>query len=111
DTPDRMDVPSTGDCAPGVWSALASPSVGAGANSLERVAVVAPNDVWAVGGYFADSLGAMRTLTLHWNGSDWTQVASPNVGSDSNALHGITVVSANNIWAVGEYLTGTPSAT
>ena len=44
----------------------------------------------------------------HWNGTSWSVVKSPNVGSDSdgNVLSGVAAVSASNIWAVGSYSKG-----
>src|SRR5207253_7329855 len=62
------------------------------------------NDVWAVGYYYTGPGGVWRTLTLHWNGSAWSQVASPNVGSSDNSLNGVTG-SGNDVWAVGYYAT------
>ncbi len=96
-------------CVPGVWSIIPSPNQ-MGANILTGVASVSANDVWAVGGYFVDTVGVTQTLILHWNGSEWAQVASPNIGTDSNTLHDVTALSANDIWAVGEYFAGSPSA-
>lgn len=37
------------------------------------------------------------------NCSGWNIVASPNLGSNSNALNGVAAISANNVWAVGSY--------
>ena len=34
---------------------------------------------------------------------NWTVVSSPNSGSSFNELNGVAVVSANDIWAVGDY--------
>ncbi len=54
-----------------------------------------------------------RTLILHWNGQAWSQVISPNLGTDSNYLLGIVAPAANDIWAVGSYNSapGAPRAT
>ena len=65
---------------------------------LFDVAVVAPDDVWAVGSVgFYDA----ETLILHWDGSDWTQVASPSPASYRNRLNAISVLDADDIWAAG----------
>src|SRR5437764_621866 len=37
----------------------------------------------------------------------WSVVSSPNVGTSSNVLNGVAVVSANDVWAVGYYSGGT----
>src|SRR5262249_42244058 len=57
------------------------------------------NDVWAVGAYNAAGQ-ILRTLTLHWNGSAWSQAPSPNAGTSENSLWGATG-SGNDVWAVG----------
>ena len=45
--------------------------------SLEDVVSTSANDIWAVGSM--DSLeGGFWTLTVHWNGTEWIQVPSPN---------------------------------
>ncbi|HUS14661.1 MAG TPA: S-layer homology domain-containing protein [Chloroflexia bacterium] len=82
------------------WTAIPSPSVAGNSNWLYGVAAVAANDVWAVG-YYGMSSGDSRTLILHWNGAQWSIVASPNVGSFENELYAVTALSANDIWAVG----------
>jgi len=57
------------------------------------------NDVWAVGAYNVAG-GLLRTLTLHWNGSAWSQAPSPNAGTSQNGLWAATG-SGNDVWAVG----------
>jgi hypothetical protein len=63
---------------------------------LNAIEAVSADDIWAVGTANA------QTLIVHWNGSGWSRVPSPNVGS-RNILHGLAVVSANDVWAVGYY--------
>lgn len=46
---------------------------------------------------------AAHTLYQPDCGPDWTVVPSPNVGTSYNSLHGVTAVSANDVWAVGSY--------
>jgi hypothetical protein len=65
---------------------------------LMAVAVVGPDDVWAVG---SEGIYDHTTLILHWDGTEWTRVESPNPASYSNRLEAISVVAANNIWAAG----------
>ncbi|HMA32851.1 MAG TPA: S-layer homology domain-containing protein [Chloroflexia bacterium] len=87
------------------WAIVTSANHGTLTNVLTSVAVVASNDVWAVGSY--------TTLTLieHWNGSSWTVVPSPNVGSGANYLQRVAVVGSNDVWAVGYYWTGSTFVT
>jgi hypothetical protein len=83
------------------WKVVPSPNVGAGNNELEGIAVVSAKNVWAVGDYFDLDASLSRTLVLHWNGSSWKRVKSPNVGAVPNELRAVTAVSATNVWAVG----------
>jgi hypothetical protein len=86
----------------GTWSVVPSPNVGQGGNDLFGVAAVSASDVWAVGHYTVCCYST-RTLIEHWSGSSWQVVKSPNVGRNSNELHSVAVISADNIWAVGRH--------
>ena len=68
---------------------------------LNGVGVVSACNAWAVG--FDSSGAGAQTLIYHWNGSLWTQVASPDPGAApaSDSLNAISVVSASDAWAVG----------
>jgi hypothetical protein len=68
--------------------------------NLADLAVVSANDIWAVG---TERIGDEdATVTLHWNGSVWSLVPSPNVGPEvDNSLMGVAAVVSNNVWAVG----------
>jgi hypothetical protein len=86
------------------WSVVSAPSPGTGGTYpagtlLWSTAASGSSDVWAVGQYFDGT--AIRTLTLHWNGSAWTQISTPDVGSGENQLRGIVALSPTNAWAVG----------
>lgn len=92
------------------WSSVATPqNIGEGPNQMNAVAALAPDNAWAVGFSTPGLAGQSATLTLilHWDGTSWTVVPSPNVGpnsaSQSNRLLGITANSANDIWAFGSY--------
>ena len=45
-----------------------------------------------------------QTLIEHWNGTAWSIVPSPNGGSGNNYLQSVAAISANDVWAVGYYL-------
>jgi hypothetical protein len=83
------------------WSIVSSPNVGSFSNTLLGVTSVASNNVWAVGFYINGSTHISQTLIEQWNGTSWSVVTSPNVGTSYNALNGVSAVSANDIWAVG----------
>jgi hypothetical protein len=86
------------------WRQVASPSQGGPANNNELVAVTATGtrSAWAVGSFAVGS--AHSTLILHWNGTRWIHVRSPNLGT-SSSLFGVAASSAGNVWAVGNFST------
>jgi len=92
------------------WSVVQNPaSAGidpARSSSLEDVAAIAPNDVWAVGEIGAtDPAGPSRALLEHWDGAAWHRLQSPpplaSPHPRSDWLFGIAPVSSTDIWAVG----------
>jgi hypothetical protein len=88
------------------WSQVASPNAGTGANSLSGVYTVSASNAWAVGSYCTTSTcGVEDTLILHWNGSTWSKVKSPNPSSLVNVLTGVSGTSNTDIWAAG-YMIG-----
>lgn len=84
------------------WSVVPSPNPGAHQNSLSGVSAVAARNVWAVG-RFNNALDIPQTLIVHWDGSTWNEIASPNVGVSTNVLNAVSAVSATNVWAVGQF--------
>ncbi len=76
----RQVKPPVTDC--GIWSMSAD----------------APDDVWAAGG----TLGG-GTCTLHYDGSTWKSIPSPNGGPGYNTLFGVVALAPNNVWAAGWY--------
>jgi hypothetical protein len=90
------------------WSIVPSPNPpGSGNNTLHAVAVLSAGNIWAVGGTCCNSNGGPKTLVEHWNGTTWSIVPSPTVGSFGGALGAVAGVSASNIWAVGSSSSGT----
>ena len=89
------------------WTQVASPDPSGWLDRLFAVTATSATDVWAVGYYCAaNCLSANeveRTLVLHWNGTSWSQVTSPNPFSDE--LTAVTATSATDAWAVGYYCT------
>jgi len=92
------------------WSVVSSPNVGDSSNVLLGAAESGNGNVWAVGRYISIT-GSDQTLIEQWTGSAWSVVPSPNVGSLSNVLRGVTAVSATRAWAVGGYGGGVFSRT
>lgn len=86
------------------WSFISSPNVTPEVdNTLSGVAAVATNDVWAVGTQQPTSLTDPHTLILHWDGSAWSIVPSPNDGGNTvdNHLLAAAAVASNDVWAIG----------
>ena len=84
------------------WTVVPSPNKGPFPNALSDVDAVAPDDIWAVGTWFTKAFDD-RTLTLHWDGTSWSRVASPNSGptSAANDLVSVSAVATDDVWAVG----------
>jgi hypothetical protein len=85
------------------WQVIPSTNHGTDLTRLAGVAVVSPDDVWAVGSYNTSSTSG--TYIIHWNGQAWNTVPSPNPGNNAYGigLSGVTAISANDVWAVGSY--------
>jgi hypothetical protein len=58
----------------------------------------AANDAWAVGFNGSDSI---TTSAMHWDGTKWKRVATPNVGEGTNKLNAVLALAPNDVWAVG----------
>jgi hypothetical protein len=87
------------------WTRVPSPDLSP-IEGLTSVSAVSATDAWAAGTYYAPrSLQVFRTLLLHWNGTRWSRVASPDPSPDAssglNILAGVTATSARNAWAAG----------
>src|SRR5215472_10618411 len=77
----------------GVWSVVSSPNSSAsGDTNLAAVAALTPSDAWTVGSTDPSISAINSTLTEHWDGSKWSMVSTPNVGSFGNELLGVAAV-------------------
>jgi hypothetical protein len=63
---------------------------------LFGVTALSPTSVWAAG--TANGLSFVEK----WNGTQWTRVSSPNVGTSNNTFQDVAAKSGD-VWAVGEY--------
>jgi hypothetical protein len=78
-------------------------------STLTAVSARAANDIWAVGSFTAakGTNSNSFTLAMHWNGSRWTIVPSPDPATPSpvngvrQTLNGAVAISPNDAWAVG----------
>lgn len=90
------------------WSVVTSPNPGADTYvELNGVAAISANDIWAVGHGGDPGSIPLETLTEHWDGSRWSIIPSPNPGTyNGNVLNAVAAISANDVWAVGWYQSG-----
>jgi hypothetical protein len=83
------------------WSVVSSPSPGTDDDLTGVTTSNAANDVWAVGSYVPSGATSAQTLTLNWNGTAWSTVASPDNGSPSVLNSVSTNPGGAIVWAVG----------
>jgi len=91
------------------WSVMPSPSPGM-LQSLEGIAAVAPDDIWAVGWVKMTSQSPEQALIEYWDGKLWQVIQSPSPGLRENYLSKLAVISTNDIWADGRFGDGHFSA-
>ena len=85
-------------------------TTGMPSDSLEGLAAVAPDDVWAggSGGIYSND----EPVMAHWNGSAWSSVRFPRLGTGVsndgdgpvNEIRGLAASSATDIWATGDFV-------
>ena len=68
---------------------------------FDDVVSLSPSDAWAAGRIFR-GLASVGTIIQHWDGASWQVVAQPLADQASTALTGISAVSPNDIWVVGD---------
>ncbi|MFN2582473.1 MAG: hypothetical protein ABR498_07015 [Candidatus Dormibacteria bacterium] len=87
------------------WTVAVGPNpTGSLFGDLQGVTCVAASNCWAVGQQGTGPLGAqtVQTLVMHFDGSGWSVVASPNTSSSqTNALNGVTCTADAHCWAAG----------
>jgi hypothetical protein len=84
------------------WQQVASNS-GSPDAQLNSVATISGSNAWAVGMTRPSTCNPeCETLILHWNGTAWSPVPSPNPPAGYlNALLGVVAICPHNVWAVG----------
>jgi hypothetical protein len=88
------------------WSVVPSPNHNTDNTILLSVTAVSSTDAWAVG-YYYGSGPVNVTITEHWDGSHWVIVDIPNIGTGQDDLPSISASSSDDVWAVGDYISGT----
>jgi len=88
------------------WSVVASPAFAGVSISNGAISADSATDVWAVG-FLASSSTTSENVSLHWDGTRWAVVPSPNPNPQgNNGLGAVAAVSATDVWAAGEQLKG-----
>jgi len=86
------------------WTQVALPGgsgwqTGYSTRKLHDIAVVASNDVWAVGTAFSFSKFSFVPYFVHWNGQSWVEGTLPNPGM--GALRTVAALSGTKVYAFG----------
>lgn len=87
------------------WTRVQGPNpTGSVGTNINSIAAVASDDIWAVGSYFKEPSYANEwTIILHYDGTTWSIVPSPNPGPERNTLVSVAAHGADDVWAVGNY--------
>jgi hypothetical protein len=79
-------------------------------SGISGVAVVATDDVWAVGyqGKWGIDFEGEQPMAMHWDGVEWSVFPTPTfAGRYINHLRSVAALASDDVWAVGE--TGWPN--
>jgi hypothetical protein len=92
------------------WHSLTlQPNImGAPRNGAANVVVgAAVDDVWLLGSASGSGsgVGGSPLLTVHWDGSELTEVMTPGFGTYSNQINDAVAFAGDDIWAVGRFRT------
>jgi hypothetical protein len=91
----------------GAWDLFSPAPPAASYHTFVRdLKVVGPFDVWAVGDATVGTIGNLstRNAAWHWDGSVWTETATPNPGipgSPNNTLYAVDAAAWNDVYAAG----------
>jgi hypothetical protein len=82
------------------WSGVSTPDPSLFDNELFYVAAFSSTDVWAVGDQEANSGDPFLSLAIHWNGTVWSTVSTPN-DTGSNIIAAVAPLEAGHAVGVG----------
>jgi hypothetical protein len=81
------------------WQPMRLPA-GLPYTALDHVKAFSPTDAWAVG---TGSVGSQNAaIVTHWNGTSWTQAATPFTTSLNLSMNAVAGTSPTDVWAVGQ---------
>jgi alpha-tubulin suppressor-like RCC1 family protein len=91
------------------WKVVPSPDPGL-SNILSSISGTSPDDLWAAGWYENTAQTKILLLLLHWDGHTWAMFPEPANSGTIQFGEAVTVISAKNVWVVGDTGGGTLSA-
>jgi hypothetical protein len=98
--------PAAAPAAASPWKVIATPNTGPNDNELNGIAGSSPKNIWAVGALYPNANATkLHTLALHYNGTKWSRMPTPNVGAEANSLYGVAALPDGTAWATGIYTT------
>jgi hypothetical protein len=68
---------------------------------LEDATVIPGGKIWLVGTAWPDTTAVTQNFSMFFDGTSWHTVTVPSPSATLNLLHGVTAISATDIWAVG----------
>ena len=87
------------------WTVVRSPNRSTNDNDLWSISGSSPSDIWAVGSLLPiPSATILHNLALHYNGTSWTRVKTPDAGPEGNQLYGVAALPDGTAWATGIYV-------
>jgi hypothetical protein len=96
------------------WRVVRSPNLSTAfgsSNTLDGVAAVGPDDVWATGWGIDPTGTTIELLFAYWNGRRWRLVPSPTPLGSFQFGTAIAALSSDDVWAVGYDATLSPERT
>ncbi len=68
---------------------------------LHGVTAISAHDAWAVGSTIEPRTSASSLFIIHWNGSSWTQVPTPQLRAEFPSLQSVAAGPDGTVWAAG----------
>ena len=93
------------------WSIVTSPAFNTNVDFLLGVSAISATDIWAVGSFTIPNAegSPYQNATMHWDGTSWSIVSSPNPSASFDILTSVAAISASDVWAVGAFQNGVNS--
>jgi hypothetical protein len=84
------------------WAVVTTPDQSGWPNNyLYSVSGTSASNIWAVGTSLSTGNTSNSTLVVHWNGTAWSIVTSPNPNSTYSAFQGVEAISATKVLVIG----------